>query len=91
MARSPLSDGEHLLCGRCKIPLVIGSETEKRANGEVVIYRYYVCQACNYRLLDEKIVIEKGEDGLIIRIEANGTMAISRAATAKRGEIPRSL
>jgi len=63
---------EALLCARCRIPLALGSETEKRANGETVIYRYYVCPACNSKILDEKISIKRTGETIEVRIEVNG-------------------
>jgi C4-type Zn-finger protein len=66
--------------------MVMGSETEKRANGETVIYRYYLCPACNYRLLDEKIMIRRTGELLEIRIEVNGgpSLALSRETLRRR-------
>ncbi|MCE4612932.1 MAG: hypothetical protein F7C07_03775 [Desulfurococcales archaeon] len=90
MAKTPIRDGESLLCIRCKIPLSLGSETEKRANGEAVIYRYYVCNACNYKLLDEKIVIKKDKEGIRILIEVNGALTTTEKTYVNRRKSPQA-
>ncbi len=67
MARLNGAANGRVLCPTCKIPMVYMSEAE-RVGGETRITRYYVCPACKRRIIDEKIIVNRNGDKIILKV-----------------------
>ena len=60
------ADGR-VLCPTCKIPMVYMSEAE-RVGGETRITRYYICPACKRKIVDEKIIVTRNGDKIVLKV-----------------------
>ena len=62
-----------VLCPRCKSPLMLSVEAEKKEKREIFIRYLYICTSCGYRDIVDQIVMRANGDKIFV-IRSKGNM-----------------